>query len=277
MLYNLLIQDLEGKAGKPKVRLRGVALPNEHGSWGILLEPLVAALAVAPSGGGFFAALFVVGAFLSRQPAKIVGSDLKAGRRLPQTRAAAAFLAAYGSFSAVGLTGAFYFSETWSLLPLLALVPFGIFQFYNDISRKNRELIPELAGAIAISSSAPAIAMSAGWNWPEAALLWCVFVCRSVPSVVYVRQRLRLEKGKPFTRSAPVLLHAAGLGAVAALVIVGSASYLILPVFAFLMFRSVSGLSARRRKLKAVQLGIRETIYGAVLVLSVIIGFYTGL
>lgn len=277
MLYNPGLRVLKGETRKPKLRLRGVALPNEHGSWGILLEPLVSSLAVVPSAAGFLAALFVIGAFLLRQPSKILVADITQGRRLPQTKAAAAFAAGFGLLAAVGAIGALAVADPASLLPLVALVPFGVFQLYNDVSRKSRDLIPELAGTAAISASAPAIALAGGWHVPEALALWGLFVARSVPSIVYIRQRLRLEKGKQFTRTAPAILHAAGLAAVAGLAYAGLVSALPIPLFVFLLYRSAAGLSDGRRRMKAVQLGIRETVYGAVLVLAVTGGYYLGI
>ena len=36
-------------AGAPRVRVKTVALPNEHGGWGLLLEPVALGLLVVPS------------------------------------------------------------------------------------------------------------------------------------------------------------------------------------------------------------------------------------
>jgi hypothetical protein len=265
---------LDGTNKKQQVRIKGIALPNEHGSWGILLEPLVTALAVAPSAAGAFVALAVGGAFLSRQPLKILVGDISSGRRLPQTRIALVLTAAAFAIALSGLAGALYLTSYTDLLPLTVLIPLGIFQVANDISRRSRELVPELAGAAALSASAPAIALAAGWHVPEAMAMWSIFAARSIPSFVYVRQRLRLEKGKDFVRPAPAILHMAAVGLSASLAYFGLVPVATVPVFIFLLWRSVRGLSKNRKRLKAVQLGVRETIYGAVLVLSFILGYY---
>ncbi len=70
---------------KRDVRLKAVALPIEHGSWGFLFEPLLAGLLVAPSFASIWIALLVIGAFLTRQPLKVYLTDLQAKRNLPQT------------------------------------------------------------------------------------------------------------------------------------------------------------------------------------------------
>src|SRR4051812_48913912 len=41
-------------------KLRSIALPNEHGSWGILFEPLVLGIAVAPSSASVFIAMLYI-------------------------------------------------------------------------------------------------------------------------------------------------------------------------------------------------------------------------
>ncbi|MCO6510521.1 MAG: YwiC-like family protein [Aridibacter famidurans] len=279
-MFDVSVPGREGlteRSKRPPIRLKRVALPNEHGSWGILLEPLVASLTIAASPAGWSAAVIVIGAFLLRQPSKVLVSDLTAGCDLPQTRAAAKFAAAFGSLALMGAAGALALGDPRDLLPLLLLVPIGIFQLYNDVSRNSRGLVPELVGSASISASAPAIALAGGWGVPEALALWALFVCRSVPSVVYVRQRLRLEKGRPFNRAAPAALHLIAVVAVASLASFGLVPMLPIAVFVFLLFRNVTGLSESRRKMKAMQIGIRETIYGGVLVLSVILGHYLGL
>ena len=56
----------------------------------------------------------------------------------------------------------------------------------------------------------------------------------------------------------------------------GLASAITFLVMLFLLYRCADGLRQGRKPMKAMQLGIRETIYGAVLVISVIVGHYTG-
>ncbi len=276
MVYNPRRSDLDGSRKSRKVRIRGIALPNEHGSWGILLEPVVAALAVAPSAAGVYIAIAVIGAFLLRQPLRILISDLVTGRNLPQTRVAGLLAAVACAVAAAGLLAAFLSTNPANLLPVSALVPFGAFQLFNDVSRRSRELVPELAGAAALSASAPAIALAAGWHPAEAAALGCIFAARSIPSFVYIRQRLRLEKGKDFRSLPSAVLHLLALGACIVLAIYGLIPLLPLTMFAFLLWRAVRGLSKGRTKMKAVQLGIRETVYGAMLVLTVVLGYYLG-
>jgi hypothetical protein len=51
-------------AVKRPVKVRGIALPTEHGAWGMVAEPVVAALAVAFWFWGVFLKIALVGALL---------------------------------------------------------------------------------------------------------------------------------------------------------------------------------------------------------------------
>src|SRR5512140_1195258 len=57
------------------VRSRRVALPVEHGGWGLVLEPVVLGLVVVPSIGGIWLAVAAVACFLWRQPFKLAFGD----------------------------------------------------------------------------------------------------------------------------------------------------------------------------------------------------------
>ena len=65
-----------------------MALPAEHGGWGLTLEPGILGLLIAPSLGGACLALGAMVAFLARTPLKIVVVDRRRGRVLERTRLA---------------------------------------------------------------------------------------------------------------------------------------------------------------------------------------------
>ncbi len=259
---------------KNNVRLRGVVLPVEHGSWGFLFESLVAAVAVAPSFSSVWISLMVIGAFLVRQPLKIFLTDYFAKRNLPQTAAALKFILIYGTIFLCGLAGSLIFAKLESFVPFLFVSPFAVYQIYCDVSRQSRQLLPELTGVVAISSSAPVIALAGGWTFPAALALWAIFVARLIPSILYVRNRLRLEKDKDFTLLDVLAAHFIAIGAIGILAGNGFASKLTLAMFIVLFFRAAIGLSPFRRKVKAMKIGVWEVIYGVLTVLSVIIGYY---
>ena len=59
-------------SGYKTVSLKGLALPTEHGSWGILIEPLLLGLVVAPSLAGVVVAGLVSAVFLTRSPLRLM-------------------------------------------------------------------------------------------------------------------------------------------------------------------------------------------------------------
>ena len=259
---------------KSPVRLCGIALPIEHGSWGILFEPLVAAVAVALSASALWITIIFIGAFLMRQPLRIMLADTLAGRELPQTAAARRFMIYYSAILIAGVAGSWMFTQPSNFLPLLLACPFAVIQIYYDVARQSRRLLPELAGVIALSSSAAIIALAGGWTLPAAAALWALLIFRLIPSILYVRNRLRLEKGKAYSFAIPVVAHALAVAAAASLAYVGLSPILPVAMLTILTGRAALGLSPLRRKRKAMQIGIFETVYGALMVLSVIFGHY---
>src|SRR5688500_17242683 len=88
------------------VSLRIVALPVEHGGWGLLGEPLVLALVLAPSRAGFAIAAACVAGFLLHNPLKLVLADLRRGARYPRTGLAMRVAAAYALAGSAGLLAA---------------------------------------------------------------------------------------------------------------------------------------------------------------------------
>lgn len=259
-----------------KVRLTQVALPTEHGSWGFLLEPIVAGLAVAFSPGGAWVSLMVIGAFLLRQPLKIVLFDRLSDRTLPQTAYAVRFGLGFLAVFATGLIGSVLTVSAASFVPFAVVLPCAVYQIYCDATRRSRQLLAELIGSVAIASSIAVIALADGWSAPRAYALWVILAARSIASIVYVRNRLNLEKGKANSFATPVVAHVAALVLVLGLALAELSPYLVVVLFAVLLVRCTIGLSRYRKKVKAMKIGIGEVIYGTLTVVSLIVGFYAG-
>ena len=262
---------------RPAFKMKSIALPNEHGSWGILFEPLVLGIAVAPSAASPFVALLYIGAFLSRQPLKWYIADLKAKRERGQTAAARMFAFAFLSIAAVGFFGALAFAGVTAMLPLILTAPLGLITLWFDVSGKSRRVAPEMAGVVTLASSAGVCGLAAGWSVAASVALSIVIILRLIPSMLYIRERLKLEKGKPASFAVPLALHVLALVAVGVLVWYGLSPALPLAIFTFLMIRALTGSSDFRLKLKAKQLGILEVVFGSLVVLSVIAGHYFNL
>ena len=269
-------QTVAAKKSAPAIRTGQIALPSEHGGWGLLLEPLIAGLAIAFTLGGLCIAVMTVGAFLTRQPLKILVLDRLGMRINERAKVALSFVFGFGAIFAAGLAGAVMTSGIYALTPFLFVLPLAAVQTYFDFSRKSRHLLPELGGAIAISASIAAIAIADGLSWTAAAALWIIFAARLIPSILYVRERLLLEKGKKFTRAVPIAAHVTALSTVAILAYIGLSPILTVFAMALLLGRAVEGLSSGRKKMKAMKIGVFEVAYGIITLLSVVIGHYTG-
>ena len=67
---------------------RAVAIPTEHGGWGLTMEPVLLGLIVAWSGAGVAVGVAAFAAFLLRTPAKLVAVDIRRDRWLDRSRLA---------------------------------------------------------------------------------------------------------------------------------------------------------------------------------------------
>jgi hypothetical protein len=196
----------------PSHGLRALALPVEHGGWGLLAEPLALGLLVAPCRAGVAIGIAVTGAFLWRHPARLAASDLRRGVRHARTRAALLIAALYGAAALGGAGLALAWTEA-SLFGLIGVVaPLAAVYLAYDARLRSRALAAEVMGALALGASAAAVARGAGWPMAPALGLWLLIAGRSIPSVLDVRARLRRARGVA-TRSTPVLATAAGFAA----------------------------------------------------------------
>jgi hypothetical protein len=92
---------------KGPVPWKAVALPTEHGGWGLLGEPVVLGLVLAPSASGACLGLAALAGFLSRHPLRLVFMDRRRGVRYPRTALAERFFAGYALAALLLLAAAF--------------------------------------------------------------------------------------------------------------------------------------------------------------------------
>lgn len=255
------------EAAAPGVRLRTVALPNEHGGWGLSLEPVVLGLLVAPTWAGVGLALATVAAFLTRHPLKIAAADRRRGRRFARTTAAERFALLYGAAALAGLALACAAAPSWDfLLPLAAAAPLAAAQLYYDLLRgESRSLLPELAGSAALASVAASAALAGGWGLAPALGLWGVLAARVVPTILFVRARLKRLHGKPAAAGPVIAAHAAAFGLILVPAAAGAVTWLAPAALALLTGRALHGF-AERGAVTAKRVGVRELVYGALTV-----------
>ena len=253
------------------VRIKTIALPAEHGGWGLVFEPVVLGLLLAPSFAGLYLALSAVALFLSRQPLTLLMFNRK--RESPRTAFAKRFATLYLGISLASFIAAAVFAQFSFLMPLLIAAPFAIVQLGHDWRGRRRVLLAELSGAIAISSLATAIALCGGWSFPAAFALWVIMMARAVPAILYVRALLGRLHNKQASSLPMLAAHALGVVAVALLFRGGLAPRLAIAAMLVLTVRAlIAFASARRSRLTAMQLGFSEIAFGAITVFAIALG-----
>ncbi len=252
--------------------LRLVVLPTEHGGWSFLAEPVLLGLLVAPSWPGALVALSALAAFLARQPLKLFVSDRQRGKVYPRTHVAERVFVILAVIAGGALTGALWLAGPRLLVALGLAAPLAAVALAFDLGKRSRAAGAELAGALALGAVAMAEALAGGRTATFAFALWAVLAARAVPTILFVRARLRLEKGQPFGRMAPGIAHVAAVALVALLEARGLVPWAAVGAMALLLARAAVGLSPLRPRWKTWQLGVSEIVFGLVVVLSVAMG-----
>ena len=268
---------MSATAASQRVRLKSIALPPEHGAWGFLLEPLLAGLLIAPSWAGLCLALGVIGAFLARHPLKIALADRAKGKRYARTLAAERVALVFCVLGALGFGGAVALAGFEMLVPLLLAVPLAVVLFASYLTNRGRDLLPELAGAVALAVSAASVALAGGESLDLALALWAILAARDVPSILYVRARLRLERGKPHAPAAVWAANGLAVAGVLALVLAGAAPVLGLVAMIVLLIRAAHGLSPYRGGGRPQTIGFLEMGYGLLTVILTAAGYIWGI
>lgn len=245
----------------PSVRLKSIALPAEHGSWDFLIEPMILGLLVAPSWTGLALCIGVFGVFLVHQPLKIALKDRLRGKRYPRTAYAERFAALYGVIALLGLGLAALLTEHAFWLPLLLALPLASVQLVYELRSEGRALLPELLGASALGASASAVALAAGFDLLPALLLWALIALRVVPSILYVRARLREARGQVGNLSGAIVAHVGALGLVVALLFAGQVNIVAVVASGMLLARLfLWGWRVQPAKV----VGVQEVVIGLV-------------
>lgn len=244
------------------MRYRSIAMPPEHGGWGLLVEPLLVGLLAAPSLAGALVAATVTAVFLARQPLKIALIDRLAGRHVARTNTAAAFAALDLAVATVAIAGAIG-RAGWAPVALLACAtPLAVVQLVADARNRSRGLVPEVSGTAALAASAGAIGLAAGLSPAPVTALWGLAAARTVPAMVTVRTRVARLHGQPAGPAAAAVAHVAALAALAGTTAAGHLSPLVLPVLAALAVRAAVQLRPGAPALRAQQIGLRELVVG---------------
>lgn len=253
-------------ATRPAARgvLRGVAVPSEHGGWGLTLEPALLGLLVAPSAAGALLAVAALLAFLLRTPLKIALVDRRRQRQLDRTVTARRVAAAEAALLAGALGAAAVLAAEPFWVPLAIAAPMAGTQLWYDGRSRSRRLAPELLGTVGIGSIVAAIALADGESAALAAGLWLVVAARALAAVVFVRLQLRRSKAQPHR---VVESDSAQVAAIAvAAVGVALDGQLVGGLVAIVLLAAFHAIAARRNPPVAKVVGVQQTVAGLLVV-----------
>lgn len=265
-------QTAASPTGRP--RIRSIALPTEHGGWGFTLEPILLGLLVAHSAAAWEISAAALGIFLARRPVKIFSTDLVRGRWLPRSTIALVFSLLYGGFALAGGVGAFITADGPFWIPILVALPFALFALRADARSKNRALVAELSGSIAMGATVAAITIGAGWDFLPAFGLWFVLAARDVAAISLVRGQVRRLKGKPSGASTIYAVQAGSVGVVAGAAVIGAVPWLA--VVAIGLVGIVAVVSLNRPPVEAKVIGWTQMGVGLMVVLITATGVHLG-
>jgi hypothetical protein len=252
---------------------RTVALPVEHGGWGFLVEPVVLGLVLAPSAAGFCLAGAAVAAFLVRHPLRLVLLDWRKRARYPRTALAERFVLLYGAtaLSLVTLAAALARAPFWPAIALGA--PPAVVALLYDLRGRSREALPEAAGGVALGASASAIALAGGLPAGPAFGAWALLALRGVTAILFVRARLRLDRGLPAGIPQALGSHGAAVAGSIGLARAGWGPWLGVLALVLMLLRAAHGLSPRRPSLRPQALGFRELGWALVALALFAVGY----
>jgi hypothetical protein len=239
---------------------RAVALPSEHGGWGLTLEPVLLGLLVAWSFGGLALGVAALGAFLVRTPLKLVVVDARRDRWLARSSLALR-IAVAELVVVVAAVGVAAWRSGWSwIVPVLIALPFIAVELWFDVRSRGRRLVPELCGAVGIAAVAASIAIAGGASGRLALGLWSVLAARAVGAIPFVRvQIFRLRRGQAAVWHSDLAQVAAiAIAAVAVLLddrlVAGAAGIVAMTI--------VHTVWVRRPPIPAKRLGMRQMMVG---------------
>jgi hypothetical protein len=254
--------------------VRSLALPTEHGGWGFTLEPILLGLLTAPSATGWELAVASTAVFLARRPLKLVTTDLVRRRWLGRSAAALMIALVYVLIAAAGVVGAFVTTQGPFWWPMIAAAPLAAIALSADARSRNRRLVPQLAGAIAMGSTVAAIGMGAGRGWVLSFGLWGVLAARDLAAIVLARGMVRRFKAKTVEAGPILVVQIVAVAAVGAMALAAAVPWL--SVVAMAILGSVAFVSLRRPPVPASAVGWTQMGVGLLVVLLTALGARLG-
>jgi hypothetical protein len=174
-------------------------LPNEHGSWAMLIVPLLLGLIVAPAWHGRALLLVVVafGFYLVRFPLAVL---VKTRRRARPERAYLwRWTVIYGTLTAIG-GGWLVLGEGLWWLAVIGLAGGALLLFHLWLVARRQEMsvAGELSGIVGLALGAPMACYAAGGRLEAMAwVLWLINALYFGGTVFYIKLKVRQQPRQP--------------------------------------------------------------------------------
>ena len=250
---------------------KAVAIPSEHGGWGLTGEPIALGLLLVFSWAGVAIGAAAMLAFLARTPLKLAMVDRRRHRELERS-ALARRIGSAELIVILALGGAALLAAGWHwLVPVAVALPLFAVELWYDVRSRGRRLVPELCGAIGMGAVAAAIIVAGDGNVRLAVAAWMILAARTIGAIPFIRTQIaRLHRGEASTRSSDLFqLLAIAVAAAAAVVdpdvVLGSLAVVVIVALHLVWVR-------RSPVPPAKVLGIRQMALGFGLVAVTAIG-----
>jgi hypothetical protein len=258
-------------AASPRSAWRAVAVPNEHGGWGLTAEPVLLGLLLAPSVAGACLGLAAFAAFLVRTPIRIVLVDRHRGRSLARTRLAATIAAVELALILLLLGVAVLAAGAAFWWPAVIAAPLVGLELSYDMRSRSRRLVPELAGAIGVSAVAAMIVLAGGGSDAIAAGAWLILAARATSAIPHVRQQIAALHRRATSTIALVATDAAAL-VLAGIAVACTRAYLVGAASIAALVVAQWTVAGRAAAPKVI--GIRQSLLGLFIVVAAAAGVH---
>lgn len=251
--------------------LRSIAVPTEHGGWGLTAEPVALGLAVAPSIAGLCLGSAAIIAFLARTPLRVVLVDRHRNRDLDRTGLARRVLLVEVAVIVALVAGAAVTATATFWWPAAIAAPLVATELWFDTRSRSRRLVPELAGTYGICSVAAMILLATGHPPAEAIAAWLILAGRATTAIPHVRAQIaRLHQRSWSSRELIVADFAAIAVAIAAVAIDPAVAPGAVAVAGVVAIQRITA----RTPVPAKVIGIRQTILGLAVVAATVAGIH---
>jgi hypothetical protein len=267
------VSTLAPSAVRERPQWRSVAVPSEHGGWGLTLEPVLLGLLVTFSWTGLAIGAAALLAFLARTPVKLALVDRRRRRALPRTRLAAR-IAAGELLGVLVLGGTAVAAAGWSwLVPLALAAPLFVVELWFDARSRSRRLTPELCGAVGITATAAAVVLAGGEPARLAVAVWMIPAARAIASVPFVRTQIARLHHRAASIAATDAFQLGG--ATLALSAVAVDQQVLAGTVAVALLAALQAASLRRPPPPARSLGLGQMALGLAVVAATAAGAHT--